>query len=128
MRDSRPKISVMAGPQTPSHITTAAPTLNLRLQSQFHPQTFRWNTRAATPKTTPNSVVNVSKKFLLSHPPPPSAQVIQASGSVDLARSVVIPLLTRDAIDFLHASGTAEERHLWVALGDGWTKSRSDRK
>ncbi|KAL6116532.1 eps8 [Pungitius sinensis] len=46
------------------------------------------------------------------------------SGSVDLARSVVVPLLTRDAIDFLHTSGTPEERHLWVALGDGWTKCR----
>ncbi|XP_069375995.1 epidermal growth factor receptor kinase substrate 8a isoform X4 [Paralichthys olivaceus] len=54
----------------------------------------------------------------------PLRMVIQASGSVDLARSVVVPLLTRDAIDFLHASGTAEERHLWVALGDGWTKCR----
>ncbi|XP_070785125.1 epidermal growth factor receptor kinase substrate 8a isoform X2 [Enoplosus armatus] len=54
----------------------------------------------------------------------PLRMVIQASGSVDLARSVVVPLLTREAIDFLHASGTAEERHLWVALGDGWTKCR----
>uniref|UniRef100_A0A3Q3WFW5 Epidermal growth factor receptor kinase substrate 8-like protein 1 n=1 Tax=Mola mola TaxID=94237 RepID=A0A3Q3WFW5_MOLML len=54
----------------------------------------------------------------------PLRMVIQASGSVDLARSVVVPLLTRDAIDFLHAFGTAEERHLWVTLGDGWTKCR----
>ncbi|XP_018530407.2 LOW QUALITY PROTEIN: epidermal growth factor receptor kinase substrate 8a [Lates calcarifer] len=54
----------------------------------------------------------------------PLRMVIQASGSVDLARSVVVPLLTREAIDFLHSSGTAEERHLWVALGDGWTKCR----
>ncbi|XP_070848399.1 epidermal growth factor receptor kinase substrate 8a isoform X8 [Chaetodon trifascialis] len=54
----------------------------------------------------------------------PLRMVIQASGSVDLARSVVVPLLTREAIDFLHASGTAEERHLWVTLGDGWTKCR----
>ncbi|KAL7370570.1 hypothetical protein ABVT39_004161 [Epinephelus coioides] len=54
----------------------------------------------------------------------PLRMVIQASGSVDLARSVVVPLLTREAIDFLHASGTAEERHVWVALGDGWTKCR----
>uniref|UniRef100_A0A8D3AFW8 Epidermal growth factor receptor kinase substrate 8-like protein 1 n=1 Tax=Scophthalmus maximus TaxID=52904 RepID=A0A8D3AFW8_SCOMX len=54
----------------------------------------------------------------------PLRMVIQASGSVDLARSVIVPLLTRDAIDFLHASGSAEERHLWVALGDGWTKCR----
>lgn len=55
---------------------------------------------------------------------PPPVQVVQASGSVDVARSVVVPLLTRDAIDFLHGSGTAEERHLWVTLGDGWTKCR----
>lgn len=55
-------------------------------------------------------------------PSPP--QVIQASGGTDLARSVVVPLLTRDAIEFLHASGTVEERHLWVTLGDGWTKCR----
>ncbi|TDG96454.1 hypothetical protein EPR50_G00228450 [Perca flavescens] len=54
----------------------------------------------------------------------PLRMVVQASGSVDLARSVVVPLLTRDAIDFLHAAGTAEERHLWVTLGDGWTKCR----
>ncbi|XP_029968979.1 epidermal growth factor receptor kinase substrate 8a isoform X3 [Salarias fasciatus] len=54
----------------------------------------------------------------------PLKMVIQTSGSVDLARSVVVPLLTRDAIEFLHAAGTAEERHLWVALGDGWTKCR----
>uniref|UniRef100_A0AAQ5YP39 SH3 domain-containing protein n=1 Tax=Amphiprion ocellaris TaxID=80972 RepID=A0AAQ5YP39_AMPOC len=46
------------------------------------------------------------------------------SGSVDLARSVVVPLLTRETIEFLHAATTAEERHLWVALGDGWTKCR----
>lgn len=51
-------------------------------------------------------------------------QVIQASGSVDVARSVLVPLLTRNAIDFLHSAGTPEERHLWVALGDGWTKCR----
>ncbi|KAM3858823.1 epidermal growth factor receptor kinase substrate 8a [Diretmus argenteus] len=54
----------------------------------------------------------------------PLRMVIQTSGGVDLARSVLVPLLTREAIDFLHSSGTAEERHLWVALGDGWTKCR----
>uniref|UniRef100_A0A8C1R1J2 Epidermal growth factor receptor pathway substrate 8a n=1 Tax=Cyprinus carpio TaxID=7962 RepID=A0A8C1R1J2_CYPCA len=50
------------------------------------------------------------------------SQVIQTSGGVDLAKSVIVPLLTREAIDFLHAAGSAEERHLWVTLGDGWTK------
>ncbi|XP_033844837.1 epidermal growth factor receptor kinase substrate 8a isoform X10 [Periophthalmus magnuspinnatus] len=54
----------------------------------------------------------------------PLKMVIQASGSVELARSVIVPFLTKEAIDFLHAAGTAEERHMWVALGDGWTKCR----
>ncbi|MEQ2307443.1 hypothetical protein AMECASPLE_018276, partial [Ameca splendens] len=54
----------------------------------------------------------------------PLRMVVQASGGTDLARSIVVPLLTREAIEFLHSSGTAEERHLWVTLGDSWTKCR----
>ncbi|XP_061085229.1 epidermal growth factor receptor kinase substrate 8a [Conger conger] len=54
----------------------------------------------------------------------PLNMVVQTSGGVDLAKSVISPLLTREAIDFLHSSGTADERHLWVSLGDGWTKCR----
>ncbi|XP_066523319.1 epidermal growth factor receptor kinase substrate 8a isoform X2 [Hoplias malabaricus] len=54
----------------------------------------------------------------------PLRMVIHTSGGVDLAKSVVVPLLTREAIDFLHSAGTPEERHLWVTLGDGWTKCR----
>ncbi|XP_026779234.3 epidermal growth factor receptor kinase substrate 8a isoform X6 [Pangasianodon hypophthalmus] len=54
----------------------------------------------------------------------PLKMVVHTSGGVDLAKSVVVPLLTRDAIEFLHSAGTAEERHLWVTLGDGWTKCR----
>ncbi|XP_052441181.1 epidermal growth factor receptor kinase substrate 8 isoform X10 [Carassius gibelio] len=54
----------------------------------------------------------------------PLRLVIQTSGGVDLAKSVIVPLLTREAIDFLHVAGSVEERHLWVTLGDGWTKCR----
>uniref|UniRef100_A0A8C9WAP2 EGFR pathway substrate 8a, signaling adaptor n=1 Tax=Scleropages formosus TaxID=113540 RepID=A0A8C9WAP2_SCLFO len=54
----------------------------------------------------------------------PLNMVVQATGGVDLAKSIVSPLLTSDAIDFLHSAGTAQERHLWVSLGDGWTKCR----
>ncbi|XP_073722538.1 epidermal growth factor receptor kinase substrate 8a isoform X10 [Misgurnus anguillicaudatus] len=54
----------------------------------------------------------------------PLRLVIQTSGGVDLAKSVIVPLLTREAIDFLHTSGTEDERYLWVTLGDGWTKCR----
>ncbi|KAI7792036.1 putative epidermal growth factor receptor kinase substrate 8 [Triplophysa rosa] len=54
----------------------------------------------------------------------PLRLVIQTSGGVDLAKSVIVPLLTKEAIDFLHSSGSEDERHLWVTLGDGWTKCR----
>ncbi|XP_077400578.1 epidermal growth factor receptor kinase substrate 8a isoform X2 [Vanacampus margaritifer] len=54
----------------------------------------------------------------------PLRMVVQASGGAELARSVTVPLLTRDTIELLHAAATPEERHLWVALGDGWTKCR----
>ncbi|XP_046878517.1 epidermal growth factor receptor kinase substrate 8a isoform X2 [Hypomesus transpacificus] len=54
----------------------------------------------------------------------PLRMVVQTSGGVELAKSVLVPLLTAEAIDFLHSAGTAEERHLWVALGEGWTKCR----
>ncbi|XP_027147724.1 epidermal growth factor receptor kinase substrate 8a isoform X3 [Larimichthys crocea] len=69
-------------------------------------------------------IQNPSAEDLLHFLFNPLRMVIQASGSVDLARSVVVPLLTREAIDFLHGSGTPEERHVWVTLGDGWTKCR----
>ncbi|XP_068590103.1 epidermal growth factor receptor kinase substrate 8a isoform X2 [Cebidichthys violaceus] len=68
-------------------------------------------------------IQNPSAEDLLHFLFSPLRMVIQAS-SVDLARSVVVPLLTKESIDFLHSLGTAEERHLWVALGDGWTKCR----
>ncbi|KAK9526053.1 hypothetical protein VZT92_016709 [Zoarces viviparus] len=68
-------------------------------------------------------IQNPSAEDLLHFLFSPLRMVIQAS-SVDLARSVVVPLLTKESIDFLHSSGTAEERHLWVTLGDGWTKCR----
>ncbi|XP_066580451.1 epidermal growth factor receptor kinase substrate 8a isoform X2 [Amia ocellicauda] len=54
----------------------------------------------------------------------PLNMVIQTTGGVDLANSILSPLLTKDAIDFLHSTVTAEERQLWLSLGDAWTKSR----
>ncbi|XP_075900125.1 epidermal growth factor receptor kinase substrate 8a [Nelusetta ayraudi] len=69
-------------------------------------------------------IQNPSAEELLHFLFAPLRMVIQGSGSVDVARSVLVPLLIRDAIDFLHTAGTPEERHLWVALGDGWTKCR----
>ncbi|XP_030623531.1 epidermal growth factor receptor kinase substrate 8a [Chanos chanos] len=71
-----------------------------------------------------NSVQNPSAEDLVHFLFTPLKMVVQTSGGVDLAKSVIVPLLTREAIDFLHSAGTAEERHLWVTLGDGWTKCR----
>ncbi|XP_028809600.1 epidermal growth factor receptor kinase substrate 8a isoform X3 [Denticeps clupeoides] len=71
-----------------------------------------------------NHIQNPSAVDLVHFLFTPLRMVIQTSGGVDLAKSVIVPLLTREAIDFLHSAGTAEERHLWVTLGDGWTKCR----
>ncbi|XP_062373804.1 epidermal growth factor receptor kinase substrate 8a isoform X4 [Sardina pilchardus] len=71
-----------------------------------------------------NHISNPSAVDLVHFLFTPLRMVIQTSGGVDLVKTVLVPLLTREAIDFLHASATAEERHLWVTLGDGWTKCR----
>uniref|UniRef100_A0A8C9QPD5 Epidermal growth factor receptor kinase substrate 8-like protein 1 n=1 Tax=Scleropages formosus TaxID=113540 RepID=A0A8C9QPD5_SCLFO len=52
--------------------------------------------------------------------------VIQATGGVDLAKGVISPLLTPEALDFLYSVVTPQERELWGSLGDGWTKSRAE--
>ncbi|XP_041111285.1 epidermal growth factor receptor kinase substrate 8-like isoform X2 [Polyodon spathula] len=56
----------------------------------------------------------------------PLNMVIQTTGGVELASSILSPLLTRDSVDFLHSCLTPVERQLWVSLGDAWTKPRSD--
>ncbi|XP_041112912.1 epidermal growth factor receptor kinase substrate 8-like isoform X2 [Polyodon spathula] len=56
----------------------------------------------------------------------PLKMVIQTTGGIELASSVLSPLLTRDSIDFLHSCLTPGERQLWVSLGDAWIKPRSD--
>ncbi|XP_039625930.1 epidermal growth factor receptor kinase substrate 8a isoform X2 [Polypterus senegalus] len=56
----------------------------------------------------------------------PLNMVIQATGGVDLASSILSPLLTKDAVEFLHASVTPEEHQIWKSLGNAWTKVRSE--
>ncbi|MBN3313582.1 EPS8 kinase, partial [Atractosteus spatula] len=56
----------------------------------------------------------------------PLNMVIHTTGGVELAKSILSPLLTKDAIDFLHSTVTPEERQLWMSLGDTWTKSRME--
>nr|XP_061809618.1 epidermal growth factor receptor kinase substrate 8-like [Nerophis lumbriciformis] len=69
---------------------------------------------------------NPSAEELLHFLFAPLRMVVRASGGPDLARGTVVPLLTGEAVEFLRAVGTPEERRLWAALGDGWTKSRSE--
>ena len=51
-------------------------------------------------------------------------QVVQATGGPELASSVLSPLLTKDTIDFLNYTVNADERQLWMSLGDSWMKPR----
>ncbi|XP_075705463.1 epidermal growth factor receptor kinase substrate 8-like, partial [Rhinoderma darwinii] len=54
----------------------------------------------------------------------PLSMMVEATGGPELARSVLSPLLIKDAIDFLHFVLNNEEKNLWFALGEMWSKSR----
>uniref|UniRef100_UPI00398F1C30 epidermal growth factor receptor kinase substrate 8a isoform X1 n=4 Tax=Pristiophorus japonicus TaxID=55135 RepID=UPI00398F1C30 len=56
----------------------------------------------------------------------PLNMVIQTTGGPEMGSSVLSPLLTKDAIDFLNVCVTPEEREIWFSLGETWTKPRSE--
>lgn len=51
-------------------------------------------------------------------------QMVEATGGPELARTVLSPLLIKDAIDFLSFILNDEEKKLWWSLGETWNKSR----
>ncbi|KFO36598.1 Epidermal growth factor receptor kinase substrate 8 [Fukomys damarensis] len=52
--------------------------------------------------------------------------VVQATGGPELASSVLSPLLNKDTIDFLNYTVSADERQLWMSLGEAWMKARAE--
>uniref|UniRef100_A0A8C5PI33 EGFR pathway substrate 8, signaling adaptor n=1 Tax=Leptobrachium leishanense TaxID=445787 RepID=A0A8C5PI33_9ANUR len=54
----------------------------------------------------------------------PLSMMVDATGGPDLARSILSPLLTKDAIDYLQYLLNAEEKRLWMSLGESWSKTR----
>ncbi|CAJ1056572.1 epidermal growth factor receptor kinase substrate 8-like protein 2 [Xyrichtys novacula] len=56
----------------------------------------------------------------------PLELVLQSCGSPELARSIVSPHLSKDAVDFLRGHLTPKEMTIFEILGDGWTKPRAE--
>lgn len=56
----------------------------------------------------------------------PLNMVVQATGGPELASTVLSPLFTKDTVDFLNYTVTADERQLWMSLGDTWLKVRAE--
>uniref|UniRef100_A0A8C5PIF4 EGFR pathway substrate 8, signaling adaptor n=1 Tax=Leptobrachium leishanense TaxID=445787 RepID=A0A8C5PIF4_9ANUR len=56
----------------------------------------------------------------------PLSMMVDATGGPDLARSILSPLLTKDAIDYLQYLLNAEEKRLWMSLGESWSKTRTE--
>ncbi|NWS14965.1 ES8L2 protein, partial [Pachyramphus minor] len=56
----------------------------------------------------------------------PLELIINSCGGPELARSVVSPLLSKDATDFLRGHLTPKEINLWDSLGETWTRSRAE--
>ncbi|XP_041852469.1 epidermal growth factor receptor kinase substrate 8-like protein 2 isoform X2 [Melanotaenia boesemani] len=56
----------------------------------------------------------------------PLELVLQSCGSPELARSIIAPHLSKDAVDFLRGHLTPKETTIFELLGHGWTKSRAE--
>ncbi|XP_040895062.1 epidermal growth factor receptor kinase substrate 8-like protein 2 isoform X2 [Toxotes jaculatrix] len=56
----------------------------------------------------------------------PLELVLQSCGSPELARSVISPHLSKDAVDFLRGHLIPKEMTIFELLGDGWTKPRAE--
>uniref|UniRef100_A0A8D0GD82 Epidermal growth factor receptor kinase substrate 8-like protein 2 n=1 Tax=Sphenodon punctatus TaxID=8508 RepID=A0A8D0GD82_SPHPU len=56
----------------------------------------------------------------------PLELIVNSCGGPELARSVLSPLFSKDATDFLRGHLTPKEMVLWESLGETWTKSRAD--
>uniref|UniRef100_A0A3Q1I4L0 Epidermal growth factor receptor kinase substrate 8-like protein 2 n=1 Tax=Anabas testudineus TaxID=64144 RepID=A0A3Q1I4L0_ANATE len=53
-------------------------------------------------------------------------ELVRSCGSPELARSVISPHLSKDAVEFLQGHLTPKEMTIFELLGDGWTKPRAD--
>ncbi|XP_069754937.1 epidermal growth factor receptor kinase substrate 8-like protein 2 isoform X2 [Narcine bancroftii] len=56
----------------------------------------------------------------------PLEVVINGTGGPEVARTIIIPLLSKDATEFLRGHLTPKEASLWETLGEAWTRSRAD--
>ncbi|XP_041132346.1 epidermal growth factor receptor kinase substrate 8-like protein 2 isoform X2 [Polyodon spathula] len=56
----------------------------------------------------------------------PLELVLQSSGGPELPRSVISPLLSKDAVDFLRGHLSPKEMSVYEQLGDAWTRSRAE--
>ncbi|KAM6937414.1 LOW QUALITY PROTEIN: epidermal growth factor receptor kinase substrate 8-like protein 2 [Xenentodon cancila] len=56
----------------------------------------------------------------------PLELVLQSCGSPELARSVISPHLSKDAVDFMRGHLSPKEMTIFELLGDGWTKPRAE--
>ncbi|XP_028286605.1 epidermal growth factor receptor kinase substrate 8-like protein 2 isoform X2 [Parambassis ranga] len=56
----------------------------------------------------------------------PLELVLQSCGSPELARSIISPHLSKDAVDFLRGHLSPKEMTIFELLGEGWTKPRAE--
>ncbi|KAG2462005.1 ES8L2 protein, partial [Polypterus senegalus] len=56
----------------------------------------------------------------------PLEMVLQSCGGPELPRSILSPLLSKDAVDFLRGHLTPKEMNIYEMLGEAWTCSRAD--
>ncbi|XP_069480139.1 epidermal growth factor receptor kinase substrate 8-like protein 2 [Ambystoma mexicanum] len=56
----------------------------------------------------------------------PLELIVQSTGGPEVARSVLCPLLSKEATDFLKGHLTPKEMAMWESMGEAWTRSRAE--
>ncbi|XP_058858023.1 epidermal growth factor receptor kinase substrate 8-like protein 2 isoform X2 [Acipenser ruthenus] len=73
-----------------------------------------------------NHIQNPSAAELVHFLFGPLELVLQSSGGPELPRSILSPLLSKDAVDFLRGHLSPKEMSVYELLGDTWTRSRAE--
>uniref|UniRef100_A0A8C8S007 Epidermal growth factor receptor kinase substrate 8-like protein 2 n=1 Tax=Pelusios castaneus TaxID=367368 RepID=A0A8C8S007_9SAUR len=100
----------------------AKPPLEAEFIDCFQKTKLAFNLLAKLKKHIQNPSASELLHFLFG----PLELIIHSCGGPELARSVLNPLLSKDATDFLKGHLTPKEMTLWESLGETWTRPRTE--
>ncbi|XP_041075176.1 epidermal growth factor receptor kinase substrate 8-like protein 2 [Polyodon spathula] len=111
------------GPETKGMLTLrATPPSHAEFTDSLQKIKLAFNLLAKLKKHIQNPSAAELVHFLFG----PLELVLQSSGGPELPRSILSPLLSKDAVDFLRGHLSHKEMSVYELLGDTWTRSRAE--